>query len=636
MAEPLHWFPKRFSPGDMDASGGDRLLGKSELSRLAVVIREMAQNSWDARLDDGQPVFGVALRRTSFQYREALASLLTDGPLADLHGLRRNANLRVLEIYDRGTTGLDGPADLSPTGKEASARFQDLILKFGVSHNDGMTGGTYGFGKTAAFAYSGLGTVVYWTRCRNPEGYLEHRFIVSAFRNSYERHGFQYTGRHWWGRPNDARDSILPVTGPDAAALGEQFFDLGFAANETGTSILILDPLVTDEEDTEDPEADPLHRLSSDPETVEKDFARRARHAIRANLWPKIVPELPGSPAPMRLELRVHETPVDLGAQTTGMLGHWGAGLNAIREMRRTGSSSVKTPSGLPVEVLEVSRYQRAIGHLALVRRIPSMEAPSEDDDLDPASADGRILRIALMRGKAELIVTTVDWVDRTPAPGMDWIAVYKSTDEFDAAYADAEPPAHDNWVSDGAGTESAKIVRHTRSRVSRLIKEEFFPETSMPVVDQDPHRIQLPTGALSRRLGALLPTSAPKPPKGGTPTGGGRRRSSGAAPWIVEAEAPRLISTGKDGRQRQEVTFALRGDGDFGFVKLAASLIGDEGQHETIPLEELDVEWGPGTSSLGEEARVPTGELTYVRFSGAPRRALRITMTGGSVDGRS
>ena len=50
MIQPLQWFPKRFSPGDMDASGGDRLLGKTELSRLAVLIRETAQNSWTRRM----------------------------------------------------------------------------------------------------------------------------------------------------------------------------------------------------------------------------------------------------------------------------------------------------------------------------------------------------------------------------------------------------------------------------------------------------------------------------------------------------------------------------------------------------------------------------------------------------------
>src|SRR5699024_3734659 len=85
----------------MDASGGDRLLGKTELSRLAVLIRETAQNSWDAKNEGARPLFGVSLRRTDFRLREDLASLLSEGRLTGLTSLRRNANFRILEIYDR-------------------------------------------------------------------------------------------------------------------------------------------------------------------------------------------------------------------------------------------------------------------------------------------------------------------------------------------------------------------------------------------------------------------------------------------------------------------------------------------------------------------------------------------------------
>src|SRR5699024_2805488 len=103
------------------------------------------------------------------------------GRLTGLTSLRRNANFRILEIYDRGTKGLDGPADLSPVGKGRSARFQDLILKLGVSHNNGTTGSTYGFGKTAVIASSAIGMVADSSRSRNPAAELEDRFIVSAY-----------------------------------------------------------------------------------------------------------------------------------------------------------------------------------------------------------------------------------------------------------------------------------------------------------------------------------------------------------------------------------------------------------------------------------------------------------------------
>lgn len=634
MIRTLQWFPKRFSPGDMDASGGDRLLGKTELSQLAVLIRETAQNSWDARNDRGRPSFGVSLHRTDYRLREDLAALLSDGRLTELASLKMRANLRVLEIYDRGTSGLDGPADLSPVGRGQSARFQDLILKFGVSHNTGATGGTYGFGKTAAFAYSGIGTVIYWTRCRNPEGRLEDRFIVSAFRDSYQKAGIQYTGRHWWGRLSEEDGSILPVIGEDAKGLGERFFERTFGPGETGTSILILDPLIADEEDSEDVDAELLDRFSSDPEEMEADFARRARHAIRANLWPKMVPGPGEAHSPMDLELRVNGRLIDLGEASTGALALWGAGLNAIRA-ERAGLAPVPPPRGSRVELIEIIRYKRVLGHLALVHRIPALEQYLEDDDLDPSLGEGsRLLRIALMRGQAELVVTTVDWVQRDAPPGEDWLAVYKSSDEFDEYYAEAEPPAHDNWVTEGSGSESSKIVRHTKNVVKRRIISSVHPEP-LPTGPAPEGRTPS-TGALSRRLGAILPPASSGTPGDGTGRSSGRRRAPSRSRWSVEAEGPRLVSTDDSGMQHQEISFRILGEDPVGRITLNVSLLGEEGLHEPVPPEALGIEWVSATASTPNSADVRTGEDASVRFVGAPRRALRVELIAGGADGRS
>ncbi len=634
MIKTLQWFPKRFSPGDMDASGGDRLLGKTELSRLAVLIRETAQNSWDARNDHGRPLFGVSLRRTDYRLRDDLADLLSEGRHGDLASMRRHANFRLLEIYDRGTRGLDGPADLSPAGRGRSARFQDLILKFGVSHNNGTTGGTYGFGKTAAFAYSGIGTVIYWTRCRNPEGEIEDRLIVSAFGDSYQEKGVQFTGRHWWGRLSDDGESVLPIVGEDASELGARLFERGFEPGETGTSLLILDPLIADEEDSEDTTAEPLHRLRSDATEMEQDFERRARQAIRANLWPKMI-TAPGEEAPpMALELSVNTRYVDLGAGEGGALHLWGSGLNAIRAAR-SGSREVTTPQGVPVEVIEILRNRKVIGHLALVRRIPAAEPFLAFDDLDPAREDeSRMLRIALMRGQAELVVTTVDWVQREAPAGTDWLAVFKSSDDFDEHYAEAEPPAHDNWVTEGSSSESSKIIRHTKTRVRQRITEKIHPEVEAP----GPSSTVIPrsTGALSRRLGAILPGPSPQVQDGADRGGTGRRRAARRPRWTVEAGAPRLVRTAADGMQEQEVRFVVTGDAPVGRVRLSVSLLGDEGLHEPVPPKDLSIRWQHAAPEGKDMAVVRTGEEAGVRFLGAPRRALRVEITAGDADGRS
>lgn len=636
MVNALHWFPKRFSPGDMDASGGDQLLGKTELTRLDLLIRETAQNSWDARLPACRPLFGLSLRRTDAEFRRDLAALLTEGRPAELSRRLNHQNFRVLEVFDRNTYGLDGPADLSPSPKDGSARFQDLILKFGVSHNDGQTGGTYGFGKTAAFAYSSVGTLIYWTRCRNQSGALEQRFIVSRFGKSYQQNGVQYTGRHWWGAKDEVDNSVLPIVGDAASQLGKRLFKQGFEDDETGTSILILDPLVTDDNITSDDDSVIRDRFKSNPADVESEFATRARRSIRANLWPKLIPELETNRCPMLLQLDVNEEPIDLGSHDSGTLSYWGAGLTAIRQHRAVGATTVCTPSEIPVKVMDVTRYKEVIGHLALVKRVSALEQSAKNEDLDPAIPLSEVSRIALMRGKAELVVTTVDWINRVPLPGLEWLAVYKSADNFDDAYAQAEPPAHDNWISDGSNNESAKIVKHTKNRVKRLITEEFYPERE--VADPGPQDLNFSAGMLARRLGAMLPSEAFPTGQAGSEENLNRRRTSTnrSQKWTVSAEPPRLLGTDANGLQRQEVAFKLSGPSGMGRVSLAVSVIGEDGLHEPIPESELNIDWIGPMPMRGQSTLLQAGSRAAVRFSGTPRRALRIELSPEGNDGDS
>src|SRR5690625_1620554 len=180
---------------------------------------------------------------------------------------------------------------------------------------------------------------------------------------------------------------------------------------------------------------------------------------------------------------------------------------------------------------------------------VPAVEPYLEFDDLDPARGDeSGLLRIALMRGQAELVVTTVDWVQREAPAGADWLAVYKSADEFDEHYAEAEPPAHDNWVTEGSSSKSSKIIRQTKNRVRRCITEEIHPA---PQETEAGSAGRLPsTGELSRRLGAIMPAPAPQLPDDGEPHRPGRRRGPTRPSWSVEADAPRLLETDAQGMQ--------------------------------------------------------------------------------------
>ena len=85
--------------------------------------------------------------------------------------------LRLLAISDRGTIGLGGPtrADVA-SGPGVPRDFVDFLRNVGLPPDKPMTGGTYGYGKAAAYIASRARTIVVHTRWPSPDG-LESRFM---------------------------------------------------------------------------------------------------------------------------------------------------------------------------------------------------------------------------------------------------------------------------------------------------------------------------------------------------------------------------------------------------------------------------------------------------------------------------
>ncbi|WP_417555693.1 hypothetical protein [Microbacterium sp.] len=629
VVSPLNWFPKQFRAGDMDGTGGDRLLGRTDLSPLEVLIRETAQNSWDAREEGATPHFGLHLRRVDFRLRADIDHLFDATRVPGRQRAPEANNLHVLEIFDRGTSGLDGPIDLSPVPRGAPCNFQDLILKVGVPRDDGKGGGTYGFGKTAAYAFSEQGTVIFWTRCRTSDGGLEHRFIVSAFHDSYVSEGKQFTGRHWWGDGID--DLISPLVGERARSYGERFFSRHFHNDETGTSLLILDPRITVPWDAESEESDLRHRQSGDAAVLEARFTAEARRAVRQHLWPKLIAEPGREIPPMPIEIRVHDHAEDITDTKSGAIAAWGAGLNAIRAHVSGTSASAAAPSGLPVDVTDVTRRGETIGYLAVVKRLRALEDAITDDDLDPMQEDGSVQRIALMRDQAELVVTTDDWSDHTASPVFDWVAVFKSAEKWDSVFADAEPPAHDMWVS-SAGGETGLVIRAMRNRVKAILREAFaVPEPALVEVPDEAHR---GVGTVARMFGMLLPAAIPDGPDQVSPRTTGRTGGRRGRRQSMVVDAPRLLHTLPDGHQRQQISFSVSGIEDH-IVEILVSVVGDDGARSELPLTDLELEWSSGADLGDGRARVPGEVPQSVALTGPPRRALRIEMNASPVDAR-
>lgn len=111
------WFSQPYPPDGASAAEGIRnQLGRPELDLLTILVRESAQNSWDARvMSSSDPVeYRIDMWTVSPAHASTWRELLGDGaPIGvDTFPLRdtlRNGSIRLLSVSDRGTRGLGGP-----------------------------------------------------------------------------------------------------------------------------------------------------------------------------------------------------------------------------------------------------------------------------------------------------------------------------------------------------------------------------------------------------------------------------------------------------------------------------------------------------------------------------------------------
>ena len=97
------------------------------------------------------------------------------------------------------------------------------------------------------------------TRCKLPNGRLESKFITAALGQRWaDQQHRQFTGRHWWGR--NGNDTAEPVLNADADQLASALGMGSFTDDETGTTILILDPLLNDRAAKDQPRFEAIDR----------------------------------------------------------------------------------------------------------------------------------------------------------------------------------------------------------------------------------------------------------------------------------------------------------------------------------------------------------------------------------------
>lgn len=543
----LKLYSKPRGAGDQTSGGRGKLLrATTDLTRVQVLVRETLQNSWDAAdLDDWVPAYGVHIYRPNDEAK----SILTDCIFAQLppslevlDQSLQDPNMHVMEIYDRGTTGLNGPVRASEAADpESPNNFNAFVFDIGTTKADGATGGTFGFGKTATFEVSHAHSVVYWSVCATSSGELEHRLIACTLHEPYDQDGARYTGAHWWGDPDDAE--IVPLRGSAAQELGEALFKTSFGEDETGTSILVIDPEMTDakESDLETVAERRPVRSDADADVLVDEVVE----ALADNAWPKVV-YAGGEYPPMLFEIFRRDEQLEVAAKIRSNYSRYSRSLTEIRKTLKqlegpTEESSdfqvLKSSPPIPINLRPArtfdaphsaffgERSDSTSGYLHLMLTLDSGAGAVSGKDESAGTAPRN--QLCLMRSKAEFVVY-YDKIMEIELDGLQWTGVFKPTPECDHHFASSEPPTHDAWTPNTAESEiSNYVVRRTLEQVRRKTRD--FLEAQQGEIKAANRSVRDVSAALRSFMPAAVFESASDPSaerRGGSASSNKRRSS--------------------------------------------------------------------------------------------------------------
>lgn len=430
----LDWIPEPLPPsGGLSAEGFTKLLGHPNLDPLTVLIRETAQNSWDARDGSNKSVkFSLNVSVIPEEARILLRDEVFPGARrvvgTKLAEQLNSTELHGIFVSDRNTKGLGGPVRADVLDPTDSYDWVDFVLNVGKANQQGNTGGTYGFGKTISYVVSEASTIVIYSKTKH-EGHRNYRLIAAAIGDKFNDGSSNFTGRHWWG--HDADGVPTPIEDDAAQSLACEIGFPPFAADEFGTSILILAP-------------------DFGGRTPEQSMNFLVESSLW-HLWPKMVPQ-PSGHVPMEFRFFFNGAAVPIPSfASTPPLGKY---VDAF-----DGLSSVNNQ---PLGYMEETLTRHALGSVAVLGRlatVPFVREPRRvvDDGHDPEDEDSprpaspfshaSSHHVALMRSP-ELVVEYLPGPE-APDPSLEWGGIFRADDSMDEVFANAEPPTHDAWTPD-------------------------------------------------------------------------------------------------------------------------------------------------------------------------------------------
>lgn len=486
---PLEWVPETYPrSGGLAAAGFYKLLGRPRLDPLTVLVRETAQNSWDARQSNGRAVcFSIDGWDLEPSEQEALRSEVFPGAerakgtmLAEHLGAE---SLTGFYISDRNTLGLGGPLQADEADSGGIYDWVDFVLNVGKANTAVQTGGTYGFGKTISYIVSSANTVVIFSRTRF-RGRVQSRFIACAIGDDFTHQRKLCTGRHWWGNSVDGIPQ--PVTGAAADRLASAVGMPEFEGDDLGTNLLIIAP-----------------DLGGRSEEQAMTFIAES---TTWHLWPKLMKHGRKSPMDISVSWNGIDVPIPDPSERPPLHGF----AQAFRAML-DGESESADQVGTRHDIIRCSRPKTDVGDLVTVPLVQRDRAAVDDghdpDDRDtpaPAAAiTGTCHHIALLR-TPELVV---DYLEG-PAPpegGTEWAGVFRCRPEHDGPFAASEPPTHDSWRPELLPKSPERVIvnvglREIRAELDhrwapRPSRDDFHPPSTSVIADELAHLVRTVEG---------------------------------------------------------------------------------------------------------------------------------------------
>ena len=464
--------------GGFDFMQATRLLGVPNLDDYSQFVRETAQNSWDARRDKDSKDdvhYSISIGAfTSAQSKTISTSIFTgDKKAAELITQLKEKTEEgkpFVIVRDIGTAGLAGPTEADVGGKKRN--FVSFVRNIGQDSHANNDGGGFGFGKSVFFRFSGAKTLITFSHTVDEDEKPVSRLMgMTLNRDCFEQH--HCTGRHWWGvKPSSAKTEFnQPLTGDQADALAAAIGFQPFGKNETGTAVMIIDPVFQ----SMDKEGNPAS-TSQGRATLAEAF----RESLVAWYWPrlmgsgeqngKLVCQIHHDGKTIKLPNSIDECPFKYYAF-------------AFEQLQQ----KIADPSFIPdpqTYLKEVRWKDESYGYLAIFKTNKEERPTFVTESLvfnhpiasllwSTGDAPAISNHVALIRGPGQVIRYAE--MASCARPSQEYGAVFflhptgPKAEEIKSEVKNSEPAAHDEW-SAVKSPRAARILQTVRSLVAQHV----------------------------------------------------------------------------------------------------------------------------------------------------------------------